>query len=305
MWTRNNRIAAYWTTLAAMLALIGPLAQQCLADFILWDDEELTVDTHHSQGLLYGTSSVTIIPGGSVTALYAYDTSIVDISGGWVRSLWAYDRSSITFDARDTRWVPPLEFDVYLQTGAPSPDDATCAYTGIRGAFVYTIPLEGHPWVERIDYGSYSKYLVDDYGSVNMTKDDLELDVYYDANGDPWRVDIIQARGYNSTSIQNRFIIDFTFCGEVIVEDWAGRLLGGTPHYGESIELHLPDDWSSFVGDPVLGTGILSGEWFDGTPWTVTIVENASTATIRVVPEPATLALLAVGGLLLIRRRAR
>ncbi|MFO7902510.1 MAG: PEP-CTERM sorting domain-containing protein, partial [Pirellulaceae bacterium] len=56
----------------------------------------------------------------------------------------------------------------------------------------------------------------------------------------------------------------------------------------------------SLDGDRVLGTGNISGEWFDGTPWTVAITKNDS--TIRAIPEPSALMLMAValgGGLLL------
>jgi hypothetical protein len=56
-------------------------------------------------------------------------------------------------------------------------------------------------------------------------------------------------------------------------------------------------------GQRVLGTGMLGGEWFDGTAWSVNIIANDPTATIELVPEPATLALLALGGLALLRRR--
>jgi hypothetical protein len=58
-------------------------------------------------------------------------------------------------------------------------------------------------------------------------------------------------------------------------------------------------------GDKVLGTGILTGRWFDGTPWSVTIGQNNPGATITITPEPATLSLLALGGLAVIRRRGR
>jgi len=58
-------------------------------------------------------------------------------------------------------------------------------------------------------------------------------------------------------------------------------------------------------GDRVLGTGFLSGKWFDGTSWGVTITDNAVGATILAIPEPATLSLLALGGAALVRRRRK
>lgn len=61
----------------------------------------------------------------------------------------------------------------------------------------------------------------------------------------------------------------------------------------------------AMYGDHVLGTGILSGEWSDGTPWTVNIRRNESPAIIRVVPEPATLSLLALGGLAMMRKQRK
>jgi len=56
-------------------------------------------------------------------------------------------------------------------------------------------------------------------------------------------------------------------------------------------------------GDRVLGTGFLSGEWFDGTGWIMTITNNYPTATILAIPEPATLLLLGFGAVMLRKRR--
>jgi hypothetical protein len=39
-------------------------------------------------------------------------------------------------------------------------------------------------------------------------------------------------------------------------------------------------------GERVLGTGVLSGEWMDGTPWSVKIEQNEPTAIILAIPEP-------------------
>ena len=43
----------------------------------------------------------------------------------------------------------------------------------------------------------------------------------------------------------------------------------------------------------------------NGTPWTVTISQNDTSATILAIPEPTTLTLLALGELAVIRRRRK
>ena len=59
-------------------------------------------------------------------------------------------------------------------------------------------------------------------------------------------------------------------------------------------------------GDRVLGTGVLTGKWADGTPWATTIRGIDAGATIRIVtPEPSTIALLAIGAVGLLHGHAR
>jgi hypothetical protein len=91
-------------------------------------------------------------------------------------------------------------------------------------------------------------------------------------------------------------------------------IVGGSPPtleaYNTSVATFHARDFSVHEGlwldgDRVLGTGVLTGEWTDGTLWAVNIICNDSTATIRVIPEPATLSLLALSGALaLLRRRS-
>jgi len=56
-------------------------------------------------------------------------------------------------------------------------------------------------------------------------------------------------------------------------------------------------------GSHVLGTGMLFGEWLDGTPFQAHIQYHDSTATIVAVPEPVTILLFGLGAVML-RRKA-
>ena len=56
-------------------------------------------------------------------------------------------------------------------------------------------------------------------------------------------------------------------------------------------------------GETILGTGILTGKWFDGTSWSTNIIAHDTTTTIMAIPEPCTMLLLGLGGLLLRRRK--
>jgi hypothetical protein len=92
---RSRKTTIWVIAIAAMLMLLGPLAGQSRGDFVLWDDQQITVNSHHNQGNLYDTSRAFIVPGGSVTDLFAEDFSAVGVSGGSVYFLYACDSSVV------------------------------------------------------------------------------------------------------------------------------------------------------------------------------------------------------------------
>ena len=87
-----------WTigmVLVVAMMLTGPLSKEARGDFILWNDEQLTVNTSHILGTLYDQSWAQIIEGGSVDQLYAYNSSTLNLSGGLAPNIYAYATSAV------------------------------------------------------------------------------------------------------------------------------------------------------------------------------------------------------------------
>ena len=73
-----------------------------------------------------------------------------------------------------------------------------------------------------------------------------------------------------------------------------------TTFFAYDVELF---DGLSFDGNEILGTGSLTGKWFDGTPFAESVWKHEPDAHIFLVPEPTTLSLLALGSLAILRRQ--
>jgi hypothetical protein len=93
---------------------------------------------------------------------------------------------------------------------------------------------------------------------------------------------------------------NITLIGGVVTEDLSA-------YDSSTITLYGYDFGTSgglnLVGNKVIGTGILTGKWFDGIGFIIPINANSITANIYAIPEPATLLLLSLGGILAIRKR--
>jgi hypothetical protein len=74
----------------------------------------------------------------------------------------------------------------------------------------------------------------------------------------------------------------------------------------DNIFIYAQNDWSWISGDPLVG---IQGKWLDGSPFSIEFINATDTGyqpvwkNIKVTPEPATLALLSLGGLLFRRRK--
>jgi len=161
-----------------------------------------------------------------------------------------------------------IEFDVYFQAGSEGNVYGGGSNSGIRGEYCYAIPLGNSTWVQRREYPDHTNYRIDDEPVEGRSGnfDDLEINVYYEGN-QPSEVEIVG--GQQGGSVESRFIYDLKICGEVVVEDVAGQLQGGTSHWGDTIDLR--DESSSGGGGP--GGWHWDGEkWVSSHPWDFKII---------------------------------
>jgi len=219
---KSRNLSIWVIAIAAMLVLLGPLASQSRGDFVLIDDQWLTANLSHSQGTLYDRSHASIVSGGHVYRLYAYDYSTVNMSSGSVSYLNTYNSS--------------------------------------------TVDIFG--------------------GSVS---------------------DHLQAFDSSAVRVSGGIVNDLRSCDSSTVDISGGSVSDLWALHSSVVTFHgrnfSVSDGLILYGDRVLGTGLLAGEWFDGTPWTVNILANRPTAKILAIPEPATLLLLGLGAVMVRRKR--
>jgi hypothetical protein len=263
--------------LGAALALVGPLAGEGRGDFILHGNDQLIVTESHDNGTLWDTSRASIASGGSVSYINAYNSSGVDISGGSVACLSAYNDSSVDISSGSV--------GSYLQAYASSSVHVS------GGSVNNYLSANGDSSVD-ISGGSLPELNACDSSSVDISGGSVT-----------WLYTI----GTSSVEISGGSVYRLNADYSSSVDISGGRMDYLNALYTSTVTFHGQDfdlgKGLTLAGDRVLGTGILSGKWFDGTGWAVEIYTNNSEATILATPEPATLALLAVGGLALLRRR--
>ena len=305
--------------IVAVVAVLfaGWMAGMARADFSLYGSEQLTVNTtHHQYGWLYNQSTATItgpggvlylysnntstvnISGGTVSQPRAYDTSTVNMSGGSMSRLEAYDTSTVNISGGEGRELYAYESSTVKMLGGTVNDlraynssavdmSGGTAWTYLLAYDTSTVKMSGgavkyhlsarHTSTVAISGGTVSWLFPQDSSTVNIS------------GGTVYQLVPLDSSTVNVS-------------GGTVVYDLDARNTSTVTFHGQDFILGTG---LSLNGDRVLGTGTLSGKWFDGTAWAVNISRNDASATIRVVPEPATVSLLALGGLAVMRRRAK
>jgi hypothetical protein len=261
---QNSLITRYCLAVVAIVALLGPLAQNGRGDFVLWYDEQITVNSHHNQGILYDTSRAFIVSGGSVHNLYAYNYSDVNISGGSVDYLYPYDSSTVNFSSGSIT-KPLYAYDsstVNFSGGNVNGGLSACDSSTVNfsGGYVSGLYSSGSSVVDfsggSVDYLQASISSVVDISGGSVSN----IEAYDSSTANISGGSVSNLKAYNSSTIifHGR---GFRASGSLVLD-----------------------------GERVLGTGILSGEWMDGTRWVVNIAQNPSTATILAIlnsePKP-------------------
>ena len=243
--------------LAVALVVASSATREVRGDFILWNDEQLTVDSSHAEGALYDQSRADIVSGGRVTNLDAYDSSMVDMSDGWVYRLYTYDESIGDISGGEVVW---------LYTYGSSTVDISGGVVGSDHLRAY-----GSSTVNLSD-GSVSGLGVFDTATANISGGSVSL---VPANNSS-TVNICGGSvGDLRPNDENTTYITGGLVDSLFTDDYCTVTLGAREfRFGSGLTLD---------GERLLGTGELSGEWFDGTRWTIDITGNPSSATILAV----------------------
>ena len=245
----------------AFLALMLAMTPVIRADFILWNDERMTVDSSHGEGNLYDTSHADIVAGGQVSSLYAHNSSTVSVEGGSVTALNAYESSTADISDGSVSSLIAYEFSIVDMLGGTI-NGALCAhnssvvhFSGGNASYLYTYESS----IIDMSSGTASYLYANDFGTVNMSGGTIEGGVNASESS---IVNISGGLVKNNLSASGSSIVTF------YVRDF--RLGSGL----------------TIDGNRLLGTGILSGEWVDATRWEINIAYNYGAEIFISLVEP-------------------
>jgi len=265
------------------------------ADFVLTGTAHRDVTASHTTGVLMDSSTANIKqnasvqslsandmsrlwvePGALVATLDAYNKSTVDMSGGEVDAFSMYHSSAANI-SRGT-------FD-YLYANDHATVDKSDGHIGTT--------LFAHDYTTVNVSGGYTRSLYADGAStVDISGGQIENSLYaYDdstLNMSGGGAYYLHANGFGTVGISGGDIYYLSARGTSIVDISGGQIeklgafgSGIVRFYGQDFQA---TDGLSLDGETVVGKGLLSGKWFDETPWATTILDN--NRRIQLIHEP-------------------
>jgi hypothetical protein len=250
------------------------------ADFVLVGNEHMEVTQSHLLGILWDTSTADIRAGGNIFEAYVNNMARLRVLeySGYVSNVYAFHTSGV--DVSDGGVSSLYAYDsssVDLSGGHVdfvfANNTTTVHLSG--GRVIAKLCVSGATRAD-VSGGTVEGYILAyNHSSVDFSDGKVSALYAYDSSSvDLSGGDVFSlfALGTSATTFHG---YDFTATSGLTLD-----------------------------GDKVLGTGVLAGKWFDGTAWAVSIQSHDPGATILAIPEPSSLALLALGGIgMLIRRR--
>ncbi|MCX5673965.1 MAG: PEP-CTERM sorting domain-containing protein [Planctomycetota bacterium] len=269
----------FGTLLGAALALLGPMAAQCLGDFTLHGNEQFTVNESHNYGYLWDVSRASVVSGGSVNGkLYAHDSSTVDISAGSVSFLYAYNSSAVEMSGGSVPWnIAAYDSSkVHLSGGTVNYLWALdSAALDISGGSVGQHLEALNSSTVKISAGNVKTCWAEDSSSVQIIGGNVTTCLY------AWDSSTVSISGGSIFPLyaQNSSSVHIS-----------GGSVGVHASDSSTVTFHgrnfVAGSGLTLDGNRVLGTGTLKGEWADGTPCTVSIGNNPLSATILAAEGP-------------------
>lgn len=290
---QNSFITRYWLAAVVLLALLGPLGGESRGDFILWSDQWLTVDSYHSVGTLYDMSRAFIVSGGSVGSLYAYGLSNAAISAGSVAYLYANNSSRVAISGGSVTYLAANNSStVDISGGSVNNLDALYSSTvNISGGSVNILYNKNSSAVD-ISGGSVNALYANDSSAVDISGGsvaNLAANNSSTVAVSGGSVTTLTAADWSTVDISGGSVTNLLAKNSSTVDISGGSVpflhassSSVVTFYGRNFRVY---GGLVFDGDYVLGTGLLAGEWFDGTPWAVNITEHTPSATILVIPD--------------------
>jgi len=264
-----------------LFAIFSMVLSAQAEDFILDSNEHLDIVTEYINGVLYDSSTANVLEGGNISDAYVNDIATLKVFGGSVNYLNAYNRSIVDISSSG---------QVYYLAAC---DDSIVS---ISGGSTDSININNHSTIN-ISGGSINGTLsANDSSIVNLFEGEVR---YLSASGGSivnisgGSIDRLQPYDYSIVNISGGAIYGELHANSINTVNISGGSINeglyaemGTVIFnGYDFRLTGNLSWD-IAREKILGTGVLTGKWFDDTIFVIKIRENRDTATIKVISEP-------------------